>query len=291
MKIVKVIGGLGNQMFQYAFFIALSKRFLDEDILVDCSFFDSYGLHNGLELESVFDIKLPKASKRQLLQVRWPVKNYNMYRVIRKFFPNRKTVYIEVEEFVFDKFVFEQKGDIYFDGYWQNHLYFNDISKIISTSFIFKNILDERNEDLLRYIKNEKSSISIHVRRGDYLKSNLYKGLCDLDYYRNAIKYIINKLDNPVFFVFSNDIDWCKDNLMDLLNAFPTTFVSWNDGKNSYIDMQLMSCCKCNIIANSSFSWWAAWLNSFCDKIVIAPTKWINRSKSENIIPDEWIRL
>jgi len=291
MKIVKVIGGLGNQMFQYAFFIALSKRFPNEEVLVDCSFFDSYGLHNGLELESVFDIKLPKASKRQLLKVRWPVKNYNMYRVIRKFFPNRKTEYIEMEEFVFDKFVFEQNGDIYFDGYWQNHLYFNDISEIISTSFIFKNILDERNEDLLQYIKREKSSISIHVRRGDYLKSNLYKGLCDLDYYRNAIKYIINKLDNPVFFVFSNDIDWCKDNLMDLLNAFPTIFVSWNDGKNSYIDMQLMSCCKYNIIANSSFSWWAGWLNPFYDKIVIAPTKWVNRSGSENIIPDGWIKL
>jgi hypothetical protein len=120
------------------------------------------------------------------------------------------------------------------------------------------------------------NSISIHVRRGDYLNHESYKNICGLNYYCSAIRYIKTLIMDPFFIVFSDDILWCKENLNNILSDTSVIYVDWNTGKESYKDMQLISNCKHNIIANSSFSWWGAWLNTFPNKIIIAPKKWLN---------------
>jgi hypothetical protein len=119
----------------------------------------------------------------------------------------------------------------------------------------------------------------------------LFWGGCNLDYYNKAIKIIINKVENPIFFIFSDDINWCKENIK--IKDHEIIYVDWNVGDNSYIDMQLMSTCKHNIMANSSFSWWSAWLNKNKDKIVISPYKWFNSDDMDcsDLIPESWIRI
>ena len=289
MKIVKIIGGLGNQMFQYAFYLAIKNKFPNEAVFVDCSYFDIYNLHNGFELESVFNITLPKASAIQLKKVTLHINNYLFYRISRRLLSSRKTECIESRNQAFDETVLIQSGDRYYDGYWQNYLYFKDIYDSVSTAFLFKNQLDKKNLTLLNKINNGVNSVSIHVRRGDYLKHRLYKDLCGLEYYKKAIDYIINSIDSPVFFIFSNDIKWAKDNLQPFFNSNSAIFVTGNEGVDSYKDMQLMSLCKHNIIANSSFSWWSAYLNINPDKIVIAPKIWINKDLEFTIQMPEWI--
>ena len=125
----------------------------------------------------------------------------------------------------------------------------------------------------------KENSVSIHIRRGDYLVCDLLKNLLPLFYYEAAIKYILEKVESPIFFIFSNDIEWCKNNLK--IN-FPTYYIDWNKGKESFRDMQLMSLCKYNIIANSSFSWWSVWLNNNEEKNIIAPKRWfVDEQKNE----------
>ena len=145
---------------------------------------------------------------------------------------------------------------------------------------------------MIKTLLETKDSVSIHVRRGDYLKSRLYKNICEVDYYRNAIikaKEIVGK--EAHFYFFSNDIEWCTNHLSDLIDDNHFHKVDWNTGANSYKDMLLMSGCRVNIIANSSFSWWSAYLNQREDKIVIAPKKWINKKILNPIQLPEWIKL
>ena len=130
-------------------------------------------------------------------------------------------------------------------------------------------------------------SVSIHVRRGDYLNEPLLNGICDEQYYVAAIEEIKAMVDNPVFFIFSNDILWCKTHF----NQINAVFVENNTGKNSYRDMQLMSLCKHHIIANSSFSWWGAWLGKYKDSMICAPTKWMNAKVSSDVVCADWIKI
>ena len=136
----------------------------------------------------------------------------------------------------------------------------------------------------------EVDSVSLHIRRGDYLlpeNRELFGGICTLDYYRRAIDYILDKVKNPFFFIFSNDIVWVKENM----NISNSLFITWNSGKDSWQDMFLMSKCKHNIIANSTFSWWGAWLNKNPQKIVISPSRFFNVSNNSDIVPDTWTSI
>jgi hypothetical protein len=189
--------------------------------------------------------------------------------------------------FRFNPELFKLHGSFYLDGYWQNELYFKDIEKTIRSDFQFVRPIDERNKNIAELIKNS-NSVSIHIRRGDYINNQLYSGICTEDYYQKAIRFINAKLKNKTFFVFSDDIQWCKSHF----NSDNFHFVQGNEGTNSYKDMQLMSYCKHNIIANSSFSWWGAWLNNNLGKIVIAPERWLNVGYStKDLIPEEWIKI
>jgi hypothetical protein len=133
------------------------------------------------------------------------------------------------------------------------------------------------------------NSVSIHVRRGDYLQLiNERLLVCDSHYYERAIDEIARRIENPCFFIFSDDIEWCKIQFSYLPEK---TFIDWNRNFNSYKDMHLMSLCKYNIIANSSFSWWAAWLNNYPQKIVIAPRLWFNDRQDLSYVPPSWIKV
>jgi len=288
MKIVRIIGGLGNQMFQYALFLALKHKFPNETILIDASLMKSYKVHNGLEINRVFGVELPQASFSQLLKLTIPTYNYKLSRLIEKIFPNRKTELLDVSSLDLPERIFSQ-GDKYYNGYWLDYRYTHDIIKIIKKAYQFKLPLNEATKDLLNILNQENGTISIHVRRGDYLKASNYVGLCGIEYYSNAINYILKKVLNPKFYVFSDDIEWCRISLSEIISDNPITYVDWNKGSESPLDMLLMSKCNHNIIANSSFSWWGAMLNGNNNKIVCAPKEWTNNKSFCKFQMPDWI--
>lgn len=285
MKIVRFLGGLGNQMFQYAFYKSLERKF--DAVRADLTEFEAYGLHNGFELERVFPIDLDKAPPF-LVKLYDPRYRSWWIRKLRRVARLKDAYYEEKMLFRFDSGLFEDNSNRLYWGYWQNERYFDAVGDALRQDFQFKLPLGERNKSVLQQIQSG-NSVSIHVRRGDYLNNELLGGICDEAYYQRAIQTIQERTKDPEFFVFSNDMAWCESHL----NLPQAHFIAWNQGDQSYIDMQLMSHCKHNIIANSSFSWWSAWLNSNTDKIVIAPTGWTNdpANSISDIIPSQWITL
>lgn len=288
MKIIKILGGLGNQMFQYALFIALSERYPNERVVTDTSYFSTYHVHNGLELERVFNLKLPQASFWELLKLTYPVKWFKLSRAIRKFGPKRQTECIEAKDYTFNNDVFTSESR-YYDGYWQNYKYFEQYIDVIRDKFKFALPINAKTQTLLRELNSKENIVSIHIRRGDYLKAPNYAGLCGIEYYERAISFIKSKINPSKFLIFSDDISWCKKNIPNLLGDIPYEFVDWNKGEDSPLDMLLMSNCNHNIIANSSFSWWSACLNSHANKIICAPKKWTNTKVNCKFQMPDWV--
>lgn len=277
MKIVNISGGLGNQMFQYAFLLALRENTGDE-VLMDTSKFATYNLHNGFELERVFNITARSATKQEIKKVTRYTTNYKLSRAFRKFLPNKRTEVVEPMPYCpYNPRIFEEAvGDKFYEGIWQNYLYFDQVRPQIINEFVYREPLSKKNQ--LYYNKfKEKLTVSLHIRRGDYLFHKNYIGLCGADYYVNAIAHVCSKYGRKLHFaIFSNDMEWCKDNIVPILQSQDYDLIDWNTGKESYNDMRLMSACRINIIANSSFSWWAAYLNETANKEIIAPAKWSN---------------
>jgi len=180
------------------------------------------------------------------------------------------------------------KGNYYFEGYWQSHKYYLNIRSEIIKAFEFPN-LNEYNEHLASEISSS-NSVGIHVRRGDYLNHKDFKGICDLVYYQSAINDLMSKSEKYRFYIFSNDIQWCIENLQPFLNGNPVVYVTENRGSDSYWDMYLMSKCHNLIIANSSFSWWGAFLNEKA-KCIYAPQKWNNNYNINEICCPDWIKV
>jgi len=290
MKIVNIIGGLGNQMFQYALVVALEQKF-EEPVYVDTSLFDTYHVHNGLEIERIFGIRLKRAPESELRRLTHYTDNFKLRRLYRKLLPPKKSECLEAKDYTFNNSVLTLDTDRYYDGYWQNHQYFSTVAEELKHTFKFILPVDARNATLLHSIRSSSCAISLHVRRGDYLKSSKYTGLCGLDYYARAIDEIKRKFNDATFFIFSDDIQWCRNNLQPQLGSSEQVYVDWNSGTESYMDMRLMSECHHNIIANSSFSWWAAWLNPHSDRIVIAPEKWTNTKIKFKIQMPDWILI
>ena len=289
MKIVKYIGGLGNQMFIYAFSVALRETFRQE-ILVDTHYYKSRNFHNGLEIERIFGIHLTEAKLSDKLKMSWYFPNYWIdYHLLGKL-PARKNTVRELPGQKVNLELLDDSSDKFYDGYWQSYQYFDSCRDVILKEFTFPKISmeDKLNFELNERLNNEENSVGIHIRRGDYLKNWKYRGLCGIDYYQKAIAYILEHIKSPKFFLFSDDIDWVKENISPLLKGYDVTFVNWNHSINSYKDMQLMAMCKNLIIANSSFSWWAAYLNKN-NPIVVAPEKWINSFVDFRIQYKDWI--
>lgn len=294
MIVIKIQGGLGNQMFQYAFFKSLENK--GYDTLIDLSYYDYQPSHNGFEIYRIFG---PLAYKLVTDDVRDELSHTrNIYysRLRRKFFP-KKTHYIEKKyshEFNYKRIKpMISKTDLYLDGYWEDERYFASIKQIIFGLYSFPEFADGKNTAIYDKISNSLS-VSIHIRRGDKINSNLHC-ILTLDYYLRAINLIKRLLNYQIikFFVFSDDIDWTRENFKVIDEDFE--YVSWNKGENSFRDMQLMSLCKHNINAASTFSWWAAYLNRNQDKIVISPKKMFtdayNHLENNGFIPPEWIQI
>ncbi len=288
MIIVKLIGGLGNQLFQYALAkkIALSNN---EDVLLDITAFEKYKLHKySLQFFNIDE----NFAKNEDIELFFP-KNKNIFKRIR--YKIKKIILKPqiIKETNSNNLVFNKISKYsYFDGYWQSEKYFHDIRKELLEDLSITIPLKGKNLNIANKIKST-NSISLHIRRADYvtnLKTFNIHGICDLEYYQSAINYMKSKVKNIVIFVFSDDIKWAKENLKTDLEI---VFVDHNNADTNYEDLRLMSLCKHNIIANSSFSWWGAWLNQNPGKIVIAPKKWFATNKRDysEIVPKTWIKI
>lgn len=289
MIISQIIGGLGNQMFQYAAGRALSLEY-GVPLRLDVFKFADYSLHQGFELRQVFNCAAEIANEtdvRSILGWQFPS---SMRRIVAR--PGmeafRRRGFVVEPHFHYWPEINHVPQECYLHGYWQSEKYFQSHASDIRADFTFKTPVKKRNAELAEQI-GSMSAVSLHVRRGDYAnnpKTAVTHGLCSLDYYREAILHISKRVQKPHFFVFSDDIAWVKSNLKI---AFPHQYVDHNLGTDSYNDMRLMSLCKHHIIANSSFSWWGAWLNPSAEKIVIAPRKWFaNETNIPDLIPDHW---
>lgn len=294
MKIVHIIGGLGNQMFQYALLIALREHF-GQPVLADISSFNRYGLHNGYELSDIFGITPDFATKKDLRKLTWYASSYIAQRIMRRILPHRKNECIESSKGDYVADMFTCSGDRYYEGYWQNYKYFDKYYDIICKEFAFpEDNLNTQNRELVNRIKLDPTFwVSVHIRRGDYVGNKSFGNICDLSYYKSAIERVKQlKADKHLhFLILSNDVLWCRSNLNDVLGDSPCEFADWNTGKNSYVDMYLMTQCSSNIIANSSFSWWGAYLNRNPEKIVIAPAKWTNNDTVATRQLPDWFLL
>lgn len=281
MIIVRVRGGLGNQLFCFALCEKLSlmgKKVKIEKLYYEkedpsiglefCRFGNKYSVASREELDEYADIGQDVFSKGR----RWII-------------GPRKTHFKEKKPYVYDPTVL-QKDNIYLAGYWQTEKYFSDIRNTIMEVFQFPEFHDSRNIIIAEQMK-KTNSVAIHVRRGDYVGKHAQRfgNICDREYFMSAICYIKERITNPVFYIFSNDFVWVKNNFI----GEEYCLVDWN--KFPMADLHLMTLCQHNIIANSSFSWWGAWLNDKNNKIVISPSKWVNDLKTPDIWCEGWIKL
>lgn len=289
MKIVNILGGLGNQMFVYAMYLALRTVHPNEGIFLSRRSYKGYPLHNGYELDRIFCVDAPEASLTQLSRVAYPFFNYKTWQLMRHFLPTRQHMVSGTTQIPFDYGEVTRDDDAFYDGYWQNEKNFLPIRDKVIKAYTFPKFQDERNARLAEKLKMTRA-VSCHVRRGDYLNDPVY-GVCSNDYYANAIAELENMVAPEMYCIFSDDIAWCKDNISSMIGDKEIVFVDWNKGKDSFRDMQLMSMCHYNIIANSSFSWWGAWLNNHKDKVILAPEKWMNKPLVNDPICEDWKRI
>ena len=292
MVICQILGGLGNQMFQYAAGRALS---LDSEsgMQLDLHGFKGYALHNGFEIDRVFLAPVEAARSidvKELLGWRSGVLTRKLLKRTKSSTLHGPHLAIEPHFNYWPK-LRKFGSSCYLMGYWQSEKYFHDFERIIRSDFSFRTPLEAENLYISLLMEN-CNSVSLHVRRGDYLShapTAKMLNVCSVDYYKDAIAHIATQVPSPHFFVFSDDLQWARNNIRI---PFPTEYITGNRGMRSYIDMQLMSSCKHNIIANSTFSWWGAWLNPTREKIVIAPKNWFcNGTNDEDLIPEPWMRL
>lgn len=287
--IIRISGGIGNQMFQYAFKREMDKL-TDEYNYIDLRFYERGKIHNGYELEKVFSIKENYFYQGKIKAP--SSKNVLLYKTLYKL---RKRIYItkryimEVLITFYPEFKKLTGNYFYVDGYWQSEDYFREVSDEIRKCFTFPQFEEEKNIALYDVIKNN-NCVALHVRRGDFLSAAKFVCLGKTDYYKKAIEYMRDNTIDPFFVVLSDDITWCKANL-DL--GENVVYVTWNTGEKSYRDMQIMSLCNHNIIANSSFSWWGAWLNNNHQKIVVAPYKFYYGEERDesHLLPQNWVKL
>ena len=292
MITVNILGGLGNQMFQYAFAYAVSQK-KKEVLKLDINNFEAYSLRD-FELDS-YNINMDLVSKEEAKKLKY--KNENIFdkilRKIRRKSPPLSNQYYKEPHFYFDKNVFDiNNGDSYFEGYWQSEKYFKEYRKDLLMQFTLRKEIHLQGQQYREKIKSTES-VSLHIRRGDYVANthtNSVHGICSLEYYKDAVLNIEEKVGNIHLFIFSDDLNWAKENLDFIDNI---TFIELPEDVPDHEEMYLMSLCKHNIIANSSFSWWGAWLNQHENKMVIAPKLWFNDISidTSDLIPEDWMCL
>lgn len=290
MIYVKISGGLGNQMFQFAAAFAKAKS-CDTKISIDLSEINKKDgkvdfTYRDFELESIFNISNYFITKKK---TNFIVGNSFRDKMIRKFV---KSNFLIEKNLRYDNKIIDLSKNSYIEGYFQSELYFKEYESEIRNQFTFKAKKNSNTLKIVEDIKDSKS-LAIHIRRGDYISNksiNNIHGTCSLEYYLKALKQF--DLDNLKIYFFSDDIDWVKSNFL-FLDQKKCNFIDWNTHKESWQDMYIMSKCDNFIIANSSFSWWGAWLSANKDKTIIAPKKWFNdklkNEQTKDLIPTSWI--
>ncbi len=289
MVVVKVMGGLGNQMFQYA--LAKELETLGKEVRVDTSFFDK-GCEGSTVRKDLYDeleITIPKLSEKERKNVYRDDNSFSS-RVIRKACHYLRKEYsfprIVDDTIEFNPLIYSY-DDVILDGYWQSYKYFEKSYEMIKKHFSKLNFdFDIKDLKLLNTIRN-RNAIAMHVRGGDYLlaQNSKFSGICTSDYYKKAINSIEG--DNPVFVVFSNDFKYAES-ILELKNM-EYIKVDWHTEDDAIKDMYMISQCRQHIIANSSFSWWGAYLSE--NKKVICPSMWVKADENRDIYVDGWIKI
>ena len=295
MRIVKLIGGLGNQMFQYAF-----AKSLGEDVLFDCSWYDHMPQKNKqphlfIQL-NLFNTTLKFADENQIKEcLQETLFAEKIHKLIYKY--TRKHIQIFPTHRVFEKIINryepelqEIKGDVLYDGFFQSPKYFNKIRDRLVRDFTPKNPLSAENAKILEDIRNS-NSVALSVRRGDYVKLGVALAA---DYYNRALEEIAKRVENPIFYMFSDDMEWSLKNI-NVDNKFTIIPCESYDKNCGYIcGMYLMSQAKHNIITNSTYPWWSAWLNNNANTITISPKGWLKPTKwntFEDLSLASWIQI
>ena len=293
MIVQNIIGGLGNQMFQYACGRSLAHT-RGSELRLFLGDFEGYGLHNGYELQRVFGISPALASAGDLASlVGWRAGRHAR-RLLRlpRLAGARGRKFVVEPSFNYWSGIDAVPASAFLVGYWQSERYFETTASLVRKDFRFQGRLNGENARLAERIR-QGCSVSVHVRRGDYvanLDSQAKHGSCGMRYYEQAANLLLATLPSPQFFVFSDDPDWAEANLRGLFPGMVA--VRGNLASNSYFDMWLMSLCKHHVIANSTFSWWSSWLCANENKIVVAPRQWFASGISTpDVIPDRWTRL
>lgn len=294
MKIVKLKGGLGNQMFQYTFGILLNEL-TSESVALDYSSFQAVkGDAIRVPRLEKFHIGLVQATNEQIAKICWlnhnsnhgnkPTLSYKLSLAFestfnRRYFREPNRAYIQPETIM---------KKAYFDGYWQSWRYVDKVKDRIRKDFVPNYQLSEKTRRTQQVLANE-NAVFVGVRRGDFLEEADHYGSFGSDYYRRAMSLIKDRVKAPVFYVFSNDIPWCKQNID--WKGFDVQFREPEMQTDDFEELMLMASCKHAIIVNSTYNWWGAYLISNPEKIICCPNKWFFDNKPIDIIPDEWERI
>lgn len=291
VKIVKIKGGLGNQLFQYSFAMLL-QTMTNENVKIDMSSYNNYiddGIRRPrlLKCNISLDIAdIEEIQKKRKFQIKnSPLKTGDKIKIMLERALNREYYFETDRGYRNPKKLLKYS---YFDGYWQSWRYLEPIEKLIRKELLPNYQLHINTLNLQETMQKE-NSVFIGIRRGDYLLDQKHYGSFGEQYYNDAIEILLKAIDNPVFYIFSNDIKWVKQNL-----DFRGEKVIYREKEaivDDFEELQLMSSCHHAIIGNSTFHWWGAWLINSPDKIIIAPKKWFFDNKSIDIIPPTWIRI
>ena len=288
---MKIIGGLGNQMFQYA--LGRQLAILNNcELKLDITDYETYKLHKyGL---NNFSIQASVAGPKEILRHDETRLQALQRKILSHLHRTQRTTNLKrvtEKNLMFDPAILRLQGDIYLSGYWGSEKYFLQAEATIRKDFTLVPTQDEANERMSSLIENTEA-VAVHIRRGDYVTNattNKFHGTCTIDYYLEAARKIVEHVANPTFFIFSDDMSWVQKNLT-LTN--PMHYVSINGPDKNFEDLRLMSQCKHHIIANSTFSWWGAWLAKHPKQKVIAPLKWFNDpTVTTDLVPESWVRV
>lgn len=290
--IIKMAGGLGNQLFQYAFGRAISIAH-GAKLLLDVSAFANDRFQRCFRLDYFCIPSLTFANKAE-------VRYYQKFKrrigrewyIYNKIFAD-KSKYFTEKQFHFDPEAIRIRPSAFFEGYWQTDKYFQAIASTIRQELVPSGESSDYFRKNIYLIQNAQTPVSLHIRRGDYeadpISKKYHGGICTKAYYDRAIEEMLIRVNQPSFFVFSDDIGWAKSNVR---LPSQTIFVSEHTSHEGD-DLMLMSACKHHIMSNSSFSWWGVWLNARVDKTVIAPYRWMNKDTldTHDLLPDSWLRI
>jgi len=286
MIIVNLKGGAGNQLFQYALGRRLALK-NDDELRLDIGGLDRANavgdVYRPFAL-SAFSLAATTASAEEVRRLKYP------YGLLSKAWRFISFKLLRRHHVTFEPNVLKFSGDIYLDGFWQSPRYFEDIRETLLADLTLREPLAGRAAAYAEQIVS-CTAVALHVRRGDYAKNKQVAaalGLCSLAYYEKAVTHVKAHVEQPTFFIFSDDMAWVKANLLVGKDA---VYVE-GEGLSDTTELTLMSKCQHNIIANSSFSWWGAWLNQNPEKIVVAPTPWFDQTKyDKDLIPLSWVQL